>query len=195
MRSANLADVPAIRGLLAAAFENDPLFTWIFPDDEHRLNATAAWLGLFAEAYVTDGRVDVLEHENEIAAVALWRFPGVEIATAMPTVAGLVAAFVGTGRATVIFEALGEIAAAHPTDPYAYLHLLAVSPRFQRRGLGELVVAPGIQAASAAGVNAELATMNPANVAFYRSLGFAVTHELALKPDGPQSWVLAREPN
>ena len=185
MRSATLADIPAIRGLLAEAFENDPLFTWIFPDDEHRLNATAAWLGLFAEAYASGGgRIDLIERDGAIAAVALWRFPGVEPSIPLPTVPGLVAAFVGTERMTAILGGLGEMAEGH-SEVYAFLHLLAVSPRFQRQGLGKLVIAPGIEAAMSAGINAELATMNPVNVAFYRSLGFEVTQKLTLKPDGP----------
>lgn len=188
-RAATLADIPAIRGLLAEAFENDPLFTWIFPDDEHRLNQTAAWLGLFAEGYAFGGgRIDVLERDGQIAAVALWRFPPIEPSIPLPTVPGLVAAFVGTERMLAILEGLGEMAQGH-SEVYAFLHLLAVSPKFQRQGLGKLVVAPGIAAAMAAGVNAELATMNPVNVAFYRSLGFDVTQELTLKPDGPPAWV------
>lgn len=192
MRAATHADVPAIRKVLAEAFENDPLFTWIFPDDQHRIHQTAAWLGLFAEAYITSGRIDVVERDGEIAAAALWRMPGDEPVIELPGVTELVAAFIGTERTNAIFENLGALAAGHATEPYAYLHLLAVSPRHQRQGLGRTVIAGGIAAAEAAGVNAELATMKEANLAFYRSLGFEITLDLVLQPDGPPSWVLRR---
>ena len=135
MRSAELADIPAIRAVLAEAFEKDPLFTWIFPDDEHRLNATAAWLGLFAESYVATGRADVVERENKVVAVALRRFPGPRCRCPCRRSADWSLPWLGhLGRRKSSRHSARS--AAHAKVPYAYLHLLAVSPQFQGRDWG-----------------------------------------------------------
>ena len=41
--------MPALRKVLGEAFAPDPLFQWLFPDEATRLDAAAAWLGLFVE--------------------------------------------------------------------------------------------------------------------------------------------------
>jgi hypothetical protein len=63
IRTTTSSDATAIRRVLAEAFVSDPLLSWIFPDDELRLDATAAWLGLFAERYAREGRVDAVEDD------------------------------------------------------------------------------------------------------------------------------------
>ena len=45
--------MPALRKVLGEAFAPDPLFQWLFPDEATRVDAAAAWLGLFVERYVS----------------------------------------------------------------------------------------------------------------------------------------------
>ncbi len=174
------------------------MLRWIFPDDEHRLQATAAWLGLFAERYVGGGRVDVIEADEPdraLAAVAVWRWPDdVAPPAPLPSVPGLLAALVGSHRAAMLIESLGVIATVAPPGRFAYLHLLAVSPPHQGQGLGRQVLAPGLAAADAAGLGVHLETTDPDNLGFYRAVGFEVTHQVRLAPDGPELWALWRAP-
>jgi ribosomal protein S18 acetylase RimI-like enzyme len=194
MRSAIASDVPAVRNVLAEAFVTDPLVAWAFGRDEHELEMAAAWFGLFVEAYIASGRVDLLEVSGEVAATAIWRIPN-DAAIAMParpTPHGLLAAFVGAERSREILEGLQEFAKARPDPPFAYLHFLAVSPSHQRQGFGAQVVRPGLDAADAAHLGVELETTNEANLTFYRSLGFEVTKEFNLGPTGPPGWAMWR---
>jgi ribosomal protein S18 acetylase RimI-like enzyme len=188
------SDVAAIRTVLAEALASDPLLRWMFPDEEHRVEATAAWLGLFAERYAQSGQIDVIEMD-ELVAVALWRMPDDQPASSpptLPTIQGLLGAIVGTARAGAVRNGLAAIATVTPPGRYAYLNLLAVRPSVQRQGLGRRVLEPGFAASDTAGLGVHLETTNPANLAFYRSLGFDVTGETDLGAGGPRLWAMWR---
>ena len=65
------ATVPEIRTVLARAYAADPLLAWVFPDEHHRIEATAAWLGVLVERYVAVAEVEHLREDGALAAVAL----------------------------------------------------------------------------------------------------------------------------
>ncbi len=91
----------AIRRVLGEAFAPDPLFVWLFPDDATRLDATAAWLGLFAERYLSRGPIHAIVGDD-VAAVAVWQAPGetaMPVASGPPTIGGLLSALLGPARA------------------------------------------------------------------------------------------------
>lgn len=190
---ASIADLPSIRRIIAEAFHFDPMMEWIFPDRATRLESLAAWLGLFVEGYLLGGRVDVLRLEA-IQAVAIWRMPGDDLAfPRVPTITGLLTALVGRARAEQIGMGLRTIGTLTPTQPFAYLHFLAVDINHQRKGFGRMVVEPGLMAAGQAGLGAHLETTNPACIPFYRSIGFEVSGHHKLGPAGPEIWALWRD--
>ncbi|MEP6660389.1 MAG: GNAT family N-acetyltransferase [Acidimicrobiales bacterium] len=194
IRTTTSSDASAIRGVLAEAFVSDPMLRWIFPDDETRLDATAAWLGLFAERYARDGRVDAIA-DDDLAAVALWRLPDAGTPPpSLPSISGLLAALIGKGRADTIWKSLRAIATVTPTGRFAYLHLLAVRPTRQRQGLGRSVIEPGLAFADETGLGVHLETTNPENLGFYQSLGFAVSNQLVFGAGGPPLWAMWRDP-
>ncbi|PSL05456.1 acetyltransferase (GNAT) family protein [Haloactinopolyspora alba] len=189
--------------------------TWIFPDPATRLDAVAAWLGLFVETDAGGGNVDTLDADggngdtlgtDGPAAAAVWpahREPAsgtsasgsaTSGASALPTISGLLVALVGQSRATEVGQGLAGIRRLTPTTPHAYLHFAAVAPEQQRRGLGRRVVEPGLRRAEQAGLGVHLETTNQDNLAFYRQLGFEVSGEVHLAPDGPTMWAMWRDP-
>jgi ribosomal protein S18 acetylase RimI-like enzyme len=180
--------------VLAQAFVGDPLLEWIFPEPHTRVEATAAWMGLFVEEYLLHAHVDTVEVSGQIAAVALWRRPGDAPIPypEFPSIPGLLGALVGTERQQAIGQAVRVFAAARPDEPYAYLHFLAVTPDHQGRRLGRQVIQPGLDEATAAGVGVHLETTNRATLPFYDSLGFSVTNEFTLECGGPAAWTLWR---
>ncbi len=189
------AGLDAVRAVVARAFEDDPLMRWVFPDDDRRLESTAAWLGLFVEAYARSGRLDSVDAGGATAAAALWRIPAdTDLALpTLPTLPGLLTALVGPTRAAGLRGGFRVLAGLRPNGPHAYLHFLAVDPPHQRTGLGRRVIAPGLAAAAELGLGTHLETNEEANLGFYRSLGFKVTAERRLAPDGPPVWAMWRE--
>ncbi len=182
------------RTVLARAFADDPLMVWFFPDPDVRPHACAAMFGLLAEHYLVDGRVDVAARTGPVA-VAMWRWPGSADDDArpeeLPSMGGLLSAFMGPARAQEVGVAMGTLAAFRPPEPHAYLHLLGVHPDLCGQGVGGELLERGLAATREAGLVACLDTMNPANVPFYEAHGFAVRAEVELGPDGPTSWAMA----
>lgn len=187
-----MPDLLAARSVVGRAFADDPLMAWLFPDERVRLDATAAWLGVFVDAYVSAGYADVERDGDEIMGVALWRVPADAplVFPNAPTLGGVMGAMLGVERAGAIGASLRVFGASHPTVPHAYLNFLAVDPARHGEGLGSRLVRRGLERASALGLPTHLETTNPRNVGFYRSLGFEVTAEFDLAPDGPPAWTL-----
>ncbi|MFM2077911.1 MAG: hypothetical protein RJA49_1801 [Actinomycetota bacterium] len=184
--------VAQVRAVLGAAFADDPMLRWIFRGVEGQEHATAAWIGLFVEAFAAVGTVDVVCGDGgEVVAVAMWRTDARSLPFAeLPSVGGLMTALLGAARTAEVGAGLGEFAAQKPQPPYHYLMFLGVHPQHQGRGLGRQLVAAGQARAAAEGQGAYLESTNPRNLAFYASLGFASLGEFTLQPDGPPAWRL-----
>jgi ribosomal protein S18 acetylase RimI-like enzyme len=181
------------RTLLARAFADDPLMAWFFPNAESRPHAIAALFGLFAERYLTDGRVDVLRRPTPVA-VAMWRWPTSQVreeGASLPTPPGLMTALLGPDTAAEKGAAMAVLGDLRYPEPHAYLHLLAVDPELRGQGLGGNVLDVGLSAAREARLVACLETMNPSNVPFYEAHGFTVRHEVQLGAGGPTAWSMA----
>ena len=88
-----------------------------------------------------------------------------------------------------------QLRAAPPQRPALVddvLEALGIRPEAQRRGLGTLLVQPMLDRADSEGVYCYLETSNPANVPFYERLGFRVTADVPLIPDGPPHFAMKR---
>ena len=182
-----------VRGLLARAYARDPLLAWVFPDEGHRLEATAAWLGVSVERYLAVGEVAETREDGALTAVALWRRPDTALAGPpedLPTAAGLLRALIGTDRAAEIAAGFGATPRLDADVPCAYLHFLAVAPGGQGRGLGGELVDRVLERARADGVPLRLDTTNPVNLPFYETHGLRVAAEGRLGPTGPSIWRL-----
>ncbi len=200
LRPAVLGDVRAVRTLLAHAFADDPLLAWLFPAPSTRAESAAAYSGLNVEAYLalrvppapTRGRV--VEADGSVVAAALWRWPDDDVAAPglLPTPAGLLAALVGHSHLRVVAAGFAHLARARPTTPHAYLHYLAVDAAHRGHGHARRLVEEGLGRAADDGLPALLETANPANVALYERLGFAVRAEVRLG-DGPPMWVMTTD--
>jgi ribosomal protein S18 acetylase RimI-like enzyme len=186
------ANVVAVRTALAAAFADDPMLQWIFRGVVQAEQATAAWLGLFVDAFAAGGVVDVVLGDDGVpVASAMWRVDGSPLPyPQLPNLGGLMVAFLGPQRATEVGAGLGAFATHKPEPPFHYLQFLSVHPAHQGTGLGRALVTHGQARASAAGQSVYLESTNPRNLPFYRSLGFEVRDEFTLQPDGPPAYGL-----
>lgn len=135
------------------------------------------------------------DERTTACAVALWRVDEGSLAfSSLPSVGGLLAAFLGVERATQVGNGLRAFADHKPQPPFHYLQFLAVSPGHQGNGLGRALVAHGQQRAAAAGVGVYLESTNPRNLPFYGSCGFQRLGEFELLPDGPPAFRLWWQP-
>ncbi len=183
-------DSATVAHVLAAAFDGDPLFRWLFPGPGHRGALERWWAHLAAAAAV---RSDAeLWHAPDEGSAALWYAPrGLD-----PPERREAASSDGAGGSAVSFDelvaelvgdridevrtAFAAIAAAHLTEPHWYLAAVGTEPRLQGRGSGARLLRPVLERCDAEGLGAYLESSNPRNVPFYHRLGFVVVGALTL---------------
>ena len=177
--------------MLAAAFQDDPVMSFIFPDAaDRRLRLPR----LFTILYEGDGAHGARFVTDGGEAATLWRAPGhghlglrEKLRHGLPW---LRAAGLALRRALRVSAASD---ANHPIEPHWYLHIAGCTPQARRRGFGTAAIMPGLAKADSEDMPVYLETANAANIAFYQKLGFAVTHKWRV-PDGPAHWSMLRRP-
>ncbi len=182
-------DRVSVCAMLAAAFQDDPVMSFIFPDPADRRVRLPR---LFAILYAGDGAHGACYVTAGWEAATLWRAPGQghlglveKLRHGLPW---LHAAGLSLPRALAVSAASD---ANHPQEPHWYLHVAGCNPPLQGRGYGRAAIEAGLARADADGVPAYLETANEGNLAIYRGLGFAVTHEWTV-PNGPRHWSMLR---
>lgn len=190
VRRAGAADRDTVAELLGAAFMDDPVSRWVFPDDEQRRAVHAAFFGVFLDDCLRRGWTDVT---GDLAAAAMWLPVGTEGATDADEadIAARLGAVGGTERGAIVGE---MTAAAHPTAPHYYLPTIGVLPGRQGGGRGRALITHVTDRCDAEGLPVYLEASNPRSRALYERLGFVFTGTAVDLPRGPSLWPMWREP-
>jgi ribosomal protein S18 acetylase RimI-like enzyme len=178
----------AVRAL-SGAFLDDPVFRWIYPDDERRAAVLSGFFELFTRAI---GRHGVSHEIGDGLGAALWVPPGEELADDEEAFGAAVAELSppDVDRLMTCFELLS---ATHPHEPCWYLNFLGVAPDHQGRGVGSALLRAGIERSERDGVPLYLEATSPQNRRLYERHGFVTTAGLLL-PGGPPLWAMWRPP-
>jgi ribosomal protein S18 acetylase RimI-like enzyme len=179
---------------LAAAFADDPVFSWLLPPTaasrERRMRTLFDGL---AQSYLVKDRCYLV---SEGEAVALWAPPG-KWETPMSDIFTQLRPFLGALRWRAIhsLRTLLSVESAHPKQPdHWYLAFLGTVPARQGQGLGAQLLSDRLAEVDAAGLPAYLESSNPRNISLYRRHGFEVVEELALPWGCPPVWRMWRDP-
>ncbi|MET9700581.1 GNAT family N-acetyltransferase [Streptomyces sp. NPDC006529] len=191
IRSAGPADRDEVAGLLDAAFFDDPVSTWVFPDPEHRRAVHADFLGVFVDVALAEGRID---RAADGSAAALWlRVPAGEPEGEDEVPARMrEAADPDNERCELVGRLMGEV---HPTaEEHEYLLMIAVAPGRQGEGLGSELIRPVLERCDRDGVPAYLEASSERSMRLYERLGWEFTGTPVRLPDGPLMWPMWRKP-
>ena len=191
VRRATDADRAAIAVTLARAFNDDPVQSWLFPDDERRPLRSRRMFAMrlrqlmpHRETYTTDGA----------AGAALWALPERwRLGRIEELRMGLALLPVLGRRLPIIARGVEMIERAHPATPHYYLAVLGTDPDAQGSGIGSALMRPVLDACDRDEVPAYLESSKERNIDFYARHGFRVTGELSL-PEGPKVWPMWRDP-
>ncbi len=192
IRTAGTADLEAVVDVLTAAFQDDPLMTWAFPDATiRRRRLHGLWTFMAGDGYLPRGVSTVVPGGD---GAALWAAPGDGLDGEFWSANG--SRFVTLLEGDV--ERLGSLSeqmdAHHPHDrDHWYLMAIGVSPAAQGRRLGSALLAHTLAAADAAGAPAYLEATSPRSRALYERSGFEVLAEMRA-PGGPPLWAMWRQP-
>ncbi|MCQ8773304.1 GNAT family N-acetyltransferase [Streptomyces telluris] len=208
IRRARPEERDAISLLLGESFMEDPVSGWVFPDEAHRRAVHPGFFGVFLDAALRDGWVDVTD---DLSAAALWipvQVDGAGDACADADAdAGegegdggdeemselLAMADPENDRARIVAE-LTE--AAHPGDrAHYYLPTIVAAPGRRGEGRGRALLTTVLDRCDEEGMPAYLEASNARSRGLYERLGFALTGTPIDLPDGgPRMWPMWREP-
>jgi ribosomal protein S18 acetylase RimI-like enzyme len=172
---ATWADRAGVTGSLVAAFANDPVLRYLFPDDATYPRYAAAFFGHLFDRRVRQATIWTIRHG---ASVAMWDAPATEHGPQDELLAAQLPAD-ALARVNAYDEA---VHAALPTTPFWYLGVLGTHPDHAGRRWGHAVMGAGLRRAAADGLPAVLETSNPANVEVYRRAGWQVVRVVAAEP-------------
>jgi GNAT superfamily N-acetyltransferase len=193
---ARKADVRELSHTLARAFYDDPVMTWLLPDEKPR---TAQLYRLFATMtrhhHLARGGVEVARDGPGIGAAALWNPPNAwqesrwgQLAMT-PTFIRVFGARSARGRA--VQELMKRV---HPEEPHWYLGVIGSDPSVRGKGFGQVLMRSRLDRVDAEHAPAYLESTKSENVPYYQRFGFEVTGEIELPDGGPTMWPMWRRP-
>jgi GNAT superfamily N-acetyltransferase len=190
-RIATPADRPLVVGTLVAAFRDDPLARWSFPEQERFEAGVTDFFGYLFDLRVPDGGVLVAD-----GAASLWTPPG-GVSMDRARQDDLWTTDVERSLLADELRRMDEfddtVDAIHPSTPHWYLGVLGTEPASRGRGRARAVLEPVLARADGDRVPAFLETATFENLAFYERFGFGVLAEADV-PGGPHIWGLWRLP-
>ncbi|MGW8883938.1 GNAT family N-acetyltransferase [Streptomyces sp. NPDC055749] len=191
IRQADERDRDQVVRILDEAFHDDPVSSWVFPDEEHRRAVHGTFLGVFVDVTLGEGRIDLLEDGT---AAALWLpVPAGAPDEEDPTPALMrETADPDNERAELIGRLTGAV---HPHDrAHEYLLMIGVSPEHQGEGLGAALIDDVLARCDREGIPAYLEASSERSRGLYERLGFTFMGRTVDLPDGPSMWPMWREP-
>jgi ribosomal protein S18 acetylase RimI-like enzyme len=187
IRRAGFDDLAGAAGVLATAFQDDPVFSWCVPDATRRAALLPSFFRIIANAIAVHDDIHVAAVSSRpvsgaIDGAAMWLPPD-----AAP-VGDLEAPFAelfgdDAGRT---FDIVGLLEAAHPHAPHHYLWFVGVAPDAQGRGIGSTLLRDGGTGP------AYLEATSKDNRRLYERHGFEVVNELRVG-SSPTLWAMWRE--
>jgi GNAT superfamily N-acetyltransferase len=180
LRRATAADVEPLRSALADAFFEDPVLSWLMPNDRTRRAQLRRYFGIELRYYtLLRGRVWTT---SDLAGAALTLPPR---AWRAPTRVTLLE---GTAFRTHLVRAArigGAMEWRHLREPHYYVRDVGVLPSRQGQGLGSALLRPTLERCDREGLPAYLEASSERNAALYERLGFRVTRELRIGGSPP----------
>jgi len=179
---------------LARAFDSDPMWQYLLPDETKRLGRLAwlfeRWTRIVARlgtAHVTGGGVALWLSPDHGPSLGLW--PQLRAGLALGPFR------LGWGLLPRSWPVQADMARRYRREvqePHWVLDVLGVDPAHQRGGVGAALVRPVLERADRDGVPCYVVTHNAANVPYYEQFGFRVTEERRLGVGGISAYALRR---
>ncbi len=190
-RRAIRADLGQLATTLTAAFWDDPVQEWLFPDTDRRTARLTAAFRAELRWFLSVGCTTTTADRS---GVAVWTPPhGHKIPPlAKARIAVAYRSLVGP-RLLPAVRLLEGMERSHPREAHWYLAMLGTDPAHQGRGIGAAVLEPTLRRCDDEGVGAYLESSKEENITWYMRHGFEVTRELT-HPSGPSLWLMWRDP-
>ena len=195
LRLTTSALYPEAVACLTASFQEDPVLSYLFEDEEQRpLMLAAFFANRLASRNETD-RLLVPSGLDARNAAALWEAPekDSENDSSFNAVVAAGVSLLGQGWISDRLVNLRVLGEAKPKDRHWYLSFVGTRPESRGKGLASTLIKSVTDICDQEGIPAYLESSNPDNVSLYESHGFRVTGEVVIK-DGPKVPLMWRDP-
>jgi ribosomal protein S18 acetylase RimI-like enzyme len=180
VRAATDGEQDRVVGPIVLGFAADPVLRWFFPDPHQYLDAFPQLVRAVAAPAFEHGSAF---RDDSFGSGALWLPPGVE--PDVQSIVELLQRTIDPGRLAPVFALFEAKGKYHSHEPHWYLHMLAVDPALQGRGLGSLLLAEGLKRVDAEHLPAYLESTNTRNVSLYERHGFEVLATVEVEGSPP----------
>lgn len=189
LRRASAEDVDRLKAILAAAFYEDPIMSWMMPDEDGRDRRLRRFFEIeLSQVALVHGAVWT---STDLSGAAMSSAPG---SWKLPPHA-LIAEGQNFGswlpRASDLLAAMYR---HHPSRPHYYFRDIGVLPEKQGQGLGSALMRPTLERCDREGLPAYLEASTERSAALYERLGFQRTGEEVRVDDSPPIWPMFRSP-
>jgi GNAT superfamily N-acetyltransferase len=184
LRTATSEDVDSLKEGLASAFRDDPVFSWLMPDEATRRERLRRFFEIELRHVALARGLVWTTQELSGAALCLppgaWRVPARVLFRQGPSFARAFGARLpkATGLLTMIER-------RHIREPHYYFAYIGVAPEAQGQGLGTLLMRPTLERCDADGLPAYLEASSERNAALYERLGFELKAEVRFAGSPP----------
>ena len=173
LQKATIEDVPRLKTVLAEAFFDDPILSWLMPEDGRRLARLRRYFGIeLRHLALARGRVWTT---NDLAGAALTLPPGKWRSPLRVTLLEGSAFGVHLARAARLGAAIEW---RHVHGRHYYVRDVGVLPSMQGRGLGSALMEPTLERCDREGLPAYLEASSERSAALYERLGVRITSVL-----------------
>jgi len=190
VRRARPDEIDDVAGVLADAFADYPWTRFTIAADHHRLRVRGLQRLALELIGFDHGDVWVALADDQMVGAAVFtdsRAPAPESVVAELHERSI--EFTGD-RLQQSIEAHASIAGLLPDRLHVSLDVVGVRTAWQRRGVGDAVIGPGLDDADRKGLPVRLETSAIENVRFYARRGFAVTDHIDV--GGVEVWAMLR---
>ncbi|WP_255808847.1 GNAT family N-acetyltransferase [Leucobacter aridicollis] len=190
------SDLDETAAILRDGFNDDPVWGPVFPEHPDRAaHALAHWRFMADQAVKYGEPLVAVLPDGSLGAVSTWFPPGENEVHVNdePAYEALLRSTIGDAAADSLLNEGELFAEARPTEPHAYLSLLAVAPGARGLGIGMRLVSAALERYDAAGMQTYLESSNPANDARYERLGYVAAKQIHI-PGSPTVQSFLRQP-
>jgi GNAT superfamily N-acetyltransferase len=195
-RPAQKTDIAALSHVLGRAFHDDPVTTWMLPDEKTRpVRLPRLFATLTRHHHFAGGGVEVACDGPGIGAAALWDPPNRWKQSPREQLAMLPSVIRTFGyRAAAARDVIELMKRHHPEEPHWYLAVIGSDVTVRGKGYGQALMHSRLDRVDAEHAPAYLESSKPENVPYYQRFGFEVTGEIVLPNGGPTVWPMWRAP-
>lgn len=156
----------SVSALLTAAFVDDAVCRYLYPDLRQHFEHFPAYLRVFAEPGLAPG----CTHLVQGLGAAIWVPPGVHAdEKSIDDLIDRSTSAEARAELLVVYAAFDH---AHPPEPHWFLPLMGVDPLHFGKGIGAALMTRGLGICDRDGSLAYLEANKPGNVPFYERFGF-----------------------